>query len=101
MDTKNPPTPPKRPLYSLASAAKVSGLSVDLLRSAIENGDVPGVRVLSLGPRKLSFVRSLPFLAWLEGYPAPADKGPEADAAAENATAENFDSTEYNDDLFN
>ena len=101
MDTTKKPYTPQRPLYSLSAAAAVSGLSVDMLRSAIENGDVPGVRILNLGPRKICFVRSAPFVAWLEGYPAPADKGPEADAAAESAVADNFDPTEYNDDLFN
>jgi len=55
------------PLLSMSKAAKICGLSVDMLKSAIENGDVPGVQILSLGPRKLQFVRSRPFILWLEG----------------------------------
>ncbi len=101
MDTTPTFTPPRRPLYSLNAAANVSGLTVKMLKSAIENGDVPGVRILHLGPGKLCFVRSRPFIAWLEGYPAPPDPGAAADAAAERAVAEDFDPVDYNDDLFN
>ncbi len=101
MDTQKTPYTPMRPLYSLSSAAQLSGLSVEMLKASIDNGDIPGVRILHLGPHKRCFVRSRPFIAWLEGYPAPTDPGPEADAAAECAVADDFDPTEYNDDLFN
>ncbi|RJG00342.1 hypothetical protein [Noviherbaspirillum sedimenti] len=101
MDTQKEYLPPLRPLYSLESAAKVAGVSAKLLASAIENGDIPGVRILHLGPRRLRYVYSRPVLAWLEGQEPPPDKGVEADRAAEAAVADNFDPVEYDDDLFN
>ena len=101
MNTQTPFIPPLRPLYSLDAAATVAGLTPEILQSAIQNGDLPGVRVLRLGPRKLRYVRSRPFTAWLEGQDAPADPGPDADKAAETAVADGFDPVEYDDNLFN
>lgn len=78
----------------------MAGVSPKLLNSAIENGDIPGVRVLSLGPRNLRHVRSLPFLSWLEGVDPPKDPGEQADADAVAAVAKNFDPVEFDDNLF-
>ena len=100
MDKHTKFIPPSRPLYSLDAAAVAAGLTVKLLLSAIENGDIPGVRILQLGPRKMRYIRSHPFAAWLEGADAPADPGPAADHAAEYAVAAKFDPTEYPDELF-
>lgn len=59
--------PPLRPLHSIAAAAMVSGLSPKMLTAAIENGDIPGVRILTLGPCGMRHVRNAPFLTWVEG----------------------------------
>lgn len=101
MNTQKKIHPPLRPLYALEFAAGVAGVTPAILQSAIENGDVPGVRILHLGPRKLRHVRSAQFLAWLEGYEAPPAPSLEADRAAIAAVAEDFDPMNYNDDLFN
>jgi hypothetical protein len=50
-----------------------------LLASAIQHGDIPGVEIVTLGPRKVRFVRAEPFLAWLEGR--PVSLAPAADCA--------------------
>ena len=100
MTHQNQTQPPQRPLYGLNAAAACAGLSPEVLTSAIAHGDLPGVRVLSLGPRKLRFIRSKPFLAWLDGREPPDDAGPDADDAAERAVAGAFDPAEYNSNLF-
>lgn len=94
-------TPPLRPLYSLNGAAAIAGITPEILTTAIQHGDIPGVRILQLGPRKLRYVRSHPFIAWLEGVEPPTDRGPDADRAAEIAVDDEFSDTEYLDDLFN
>lgn len=100
MDNQTKFTPPARPLYPLAAAANAAGLTPDLLQSAIERGDLPGVRVLKLGPRNKCYVRSHHFLAWLEGVEPPAAPGADADKAAEDAVAADFSPTDYVDNLF-
>ena len=100
MDNSKTLTPPLRSLYRLEAAAALAGIKVDLLASSIENGDIPGVRVLHLGPRRLRHVRSVEFLCWINGEELPADKGPEADATAEAAVAAEFHETDYDDSLF-
>jgi len=56
-------------LWKFDAAAQLAGVSPELLASAIAHGDLPGVAVVSLGPRKVRFVRAAPFLAWLDGRP--------------------------------
>lgn len=62
------PLDPAR-LWNFAAAAQLAGITPELLASAIQHGDIPGVEIVTLGPRKVRFVRAEPFLAWLEGRP--------------------------------
>lgn len=70
-------------LWTLNSAARLAGVTAELLASAIAHGDVPGVEIISLGPKKIRYVRAEPFLAWIEGPdpvpPTPAAFDPIAD----------------------
>ena len=72
------PLDPAR-LWNFAAAAQLAGITPELLASAIQHGDVPGVEIVTLGPRKVRFVRAEPFLAWLEGRPVSLT--PAADCA--------------------
>ena len=62
------PLDPAR-LWNFAAAAHLAGITPELLASAIQHGDIPGVEIVTLGPRKVRFVRAEPFLAWIEGRP--------------------------------
>lgn len=96
----NTKTSPLRPLWPFDTAARAVGLTPELLESAIKNGDIPGVRILHLGPRRIRYIRSKPFAAWIDGIEPPADQGEAADHAAEYAVAAKFDPVDFDDNLF-
>lgn len=63
-------------LWPIQGAANVAGLSVELLLSGIEAGDIP-VALVTLGPARRRFVRGAQMVAWLDGrapstFPSPA-----------------------------
>jgi hypothetical protein len=76
------PLDPAR-LWKLDVAAQVAGVTVDLLASAITNADLPGVTIVTLGPKRVRYVRAEPFIAWLDGLSQAPSPAPTVDACAD------------------